>query len=204
MQIVDLVLDTFKQSCFRFSAVFFPWAKALATLSHSSSWHQWQKPERLYAQVYLLITSLNALSSLVHVLSISRLSKELYSPPSGYRLSSLILLARWLIKKYLNSPDLPLTHLHALFIGVFKSHIGLALDDPLLYRRALSISLRSSPVFYACALGCESKCTLAQPDRTFIHSALHVLSGQADSSGSLHSGPAASLTALAKPLSFTL
>lgn len=79
-------------------------------------------------------------------------------------------------------PILPLTRLHALFIGVFKSHIGLAWIVRCLKRGALSISLqRTSPLpgprplgFYACVPGCESECTLSQVDRAFIHSTLKV------------------------------
>lgn len=79
-------------------------------------------------------------------------------------------------------PILPLTHLHALFIGVLKSHIGLAWIVRCLKQGALSISLqRISPLpcprpleFYACVPGCESECTLSQVDRAFIHSTLKV------------------------------
>lgn len=79
-------------------------------------------------------------------------------------------------------PTLPLTCLHALFIGVFISHIGLAWIVRCLKQGALSISLqRISPLpcprpleFYACVPGCESECTLSQVDRAFIHSTLKV------------------------------
>lgn len=126
--------------------------------------------------------------------SISRLSKELYPATSGtppptspaWRLSSHIPPDDSLIDKKnsftLSPPISPLTRLHALFIGVFKSHIGLAWIVRCLKLGALSISLqRISPLpgprplgFYACVLVCESECTLSQVDRAFIHSTLKV------------------------------
>ena len=126
--------------------------------------------------------------------SISQLSKELYpatTPLLTPNKPSLALVFSHsphdsLIDKKnslaLPPPILPLTRLHALFIGVFKSHIGLAWIVRCLKRGALSISLqRISPLagprplgFYACVPGCESECTLSQVDRAFIHSTLKV------------------------------
>lgn len=125
--------------------------------------------------------------------SISQLSKELYpaaSPPPSNKPSSALVFSHSphdsLIDKKnslaLPPPILPLTRLHALFIGVFKSHIGLAWIVRCLKLGALSISLqRISPLpgprplgFYACVPGCESECTLSQVDRAFIHSTLKV------------------------------
>lgn len=74
-------------------------------------------------------------------------------------------------------PIQPLTCLYALFIGVFKSHIGLAWIVHCLERWTLSISSLLGPQplgFYACVLVCESECTLSQEDRAFIHSTLKV------------------------------
>lgn len=129
--------------------------------------------------------------------SISQLSKEFYpaappaSPSTPPNKPSLVLVFSHsphdsLIDKKnslaLPPPILPLTRLHALFIGVFKSHIGLAWIVRCLKRGALSISLqRTSPLpgprplgLYACVPGCESECTLSQVDRAFIHSTLKV------------------------------
>lgn len=128
--------------------------------------------------------------------SISQLSKELYpatDPPSKPSLAFVFSHSSHdsLIDKKnslaLPPPILPLTHLHALFIGIFKSYSGHAW---IVHRLKLggvgggllSISLqRISPLhgprplgFYACMPGCKSECTMSQVDRAFIYSTLQV------------------------------
>lgn len=95
----------------------------------------------------------------------------------------------------LPAPILPLTRLHALFIGVFKSHIGRAwivrrFEAAAAVCVCVSVcvggcyqslcreslySLDPQPLgFYACVPDCESECTLSQVDRAFIYSTLKV------------------------------
>lgn len=85
----------------------------------------------------------------------------------------------WLIRKT-PLPILPLTCLHALFIGILKVTLGLLGLSALEVRwgwGALSISPLTGPKpleFYACEPVGESECTLSQVDRAFIHSTFKV------------------------------
>lgn len=119
--------------------------------------------------------------------SISQQSRSFVPPPTSNPASHFVFLnshtSPWLIRENSSAlplPILPLTHQHALFMGVFKSHIGLAWIVRCLKWAMLSISLqRIAPLlgpqpqrFYVCVPGCKSECTLSRVDRAFIYSTL--------------------------------
>lgn len=98
------------------------------------TWHQWQKPERLTSPEKLPSLEIIHIPPLFTIVLLSKLSMELYcattTPTPNKPSFSLYSLDDCLIDKKnsltYSPPNQPLTCLYALFIGVLKSHIGLA------------------------------------------------------------------------------